>query len=296
MSHLHRRSFLQAGMAGGAALSTLGAALGSAAEPVAKPGQTPHTRFAVNVEMWFTALPFLDRVRQAAALGFPAIEFWPYQGKDLDKLTLLCQELNLAIAQFTAWGFEPGMNNPMNEDRFVATIEEACQVAHRLQCSKMCVVAGNNQPGMTQEQMLAQVVKALKRAAPIAEREKVMLILEPMNGRVDHPGHCLYGSPDAVRICRAVDSPYVKINWDLYHMQITEGDLCGRLRDGFDQVGYLQLADHPGRYEPGTGEIHYNRVLKEAYDLGYRDFVGLECRPKTTELAAAQAVAAADVW
>jgi hydroxypyruvate isomerase len=78
-------------------------------------------------------------------------------------------------------------------------------------------------------------------------------------------------------------------------MQITEGDLCGRLRDGFDQVGYLQLADHPGRNEPGTGEIHYNRVLKQAYQLGYRGYVGLECRP-TNELAAAQAVAAADVW
>jgi hydroxypyruvate isomerase len=160
----------------------------------------------------------------------------------------------------------------------------------------MCVVAGNNQPGMTQEQMHAQVIKALKRAAPIAEREKVMLILEPMNGRVDHPGHCLYGSEDAVRICREVNSPMVKINWDLYHMQIAEGDLCGRLKDGFDQLGYLQLADHPGRNEPGTGEIYYPRVLKQAYELGYRGYVGLELRPKTTELAAARAVAKADIW
>ena len=130
----------------------------------------------------------------------------------------------------------------------------------------------------------------------VAEKHEVMLILEPMNGRVDHPGHCLYGSADALRICREVDSPMVKINWDLYHMQISEGDLCGHLREGFDQIGYLQLADHPGRNEPGTGEVHYNRVLKEAFDLGYRDYVGLECRPKTTELAAAQGVAAADHW
>ena len=88
----------------------------------------------------------------------------------------------------------------------------------------------------------------------------------------------------------------VKINWDLYHMQITEGDLCGRLKDGFDQVGYLQLADHPGRNEPGTGEIHYNRVLKQAHDLGYRDFVGLECRQEKDEVTAARRVAAADIW
>jgi hydroxypyruvate isomerase len=113
---------------------------------------------------------------------------------------------------------------------------------------------------------------------------------------VDHKGHCLYGSPDAVRICREVGSPMVKINWDLYHMHITEGDLCGRLREGFDQVDYLQLADHPGRNEPGTGEIHYNRVLMEAKKLGYDGFVGLECNPKTTEEAAAMGVYRADQW
>ncbi len=70
-------------------------------------------------------------------------------------------------------------------------------------------------------------------------------------------------------------------------MQISEGDLCGHLKEGFDQIGYLQLADHPGRNEPGTGEIYYPRVLRQAYELGYRGYVGLECRPATTELAAA---------
>jgi hydroxypyruvate isomerase len=117
-----------------------------------------------------------------------------------------------------------------------------------------------------------------------------------MNIRVDHKGHCLYGSPPAIRICQAVGSPWVKINWDLYHMQISEGDLCGRLREGFPYIGYLQLADHPGRHEPGTGEIHYNRVLREVYELGYRGFVGLECVPLRDPLEAARAVARADVW
>lgn len=261
-----------------------------------KPGNTPRTKFAVNVEMWWKKLPFMDRLRKAANLGFPAVEFWPYANKDIPAVAKLCRELGLRIAQFTAWGFSPGMNNPQNEDHFVKTVKEACNIAHQLDCRKMTVVAGNIQKDMTQEAMLAQVIKALKRAAPIAEEHEVMMILEPMNGRVNHPGHCLYGSPDAVRICREVNSPFVKINWDLYHMQITEGDLCGRMREGFDQIGYLQLADHPGRNEPGTGEIHYNRVLKEAYELGYRGYVGLECSPKTTELAAAQAVAKADIW
>jgi hydroxypyruvate isomerase len=297
---LDRRRFFAASAAltGAAVVSSQVSAEGKEEQEVevASLGKTPHTRFAVNIEMWWKKLPFLERMRKAAEFGYPAVEFWPLQGKKLDEVAQLSDELKLEISQFTAWGFEPGMNNPKNEDAFIKTIEEACDAAHQLKCRKMTVVAGNNQKGMSQDEMLAQVTKALKRAAPIVEREKVMIILEPMNGRVNHPGHCLYGSTDALRICRAVDSPYVKINWDLYHMQISEGDLCGHLKEGLDQIGYLQLADHPGRHEPGTGEIYYPRVLRQAYELGYRDYVGLELNPKTTELAAAIAVAKADRW
>jgi hydroxypyruvate isomerase len=293
-----RRSFLAASAAVASSSLVAGAAR-AAEEPAvdsATLGKTKNTRFAVNCEMWWGKLPFLDRLKQAAALGFPAVEFWPHQGKDIPAIARLAEELNLEIAQFTAWGFRPGMNDPKQEDAFVKAVEEGCQVAHQLKCRKMCVVAGDNQPGMTKDQMHAQCIQALRRAAPIAERENVMLILEPMNGRVDHPGHCLYGSEDAVKICQAVNSPMVKINWDLYHMQIAEGDLCGRLKDGIQWVGYLQLADHPGRNEPGTGEINYSRVLRQAKELGYQDCVGLELRPKTTELAAAIAVNKADQW
>ena len=301
MAPLDRRTFLGSSLAASAVLSGAGAARAvdlatTDTVEIENLGRTPHTKFAVNVEMWWTKLPFLERIKAAAAFGFPAVEFWPWQGKDLDAIARLSKELNIAIAQFTAWGFTPGMNDPKNHDDFVEAVDQGCRVAKQLACKKMCVVGGDDQPGMTQEQMHDNIITALKRAAPIAEEHQVMLILEPMNIRVDHKGHCLYGSPAAVRICRAVNSPMVKINWDLYHMHISEGDLCGRLKEGFDQVGYLQLADHPGRNEPGTGEIHYNRVLKQAFDLGYRDFVGLECRPKGTELAAARGVAAADVW
>lgn len=261
-----------------------------------RPARTKHTRFAANVEMWWGKLPFLDRIRAAAELGFPAIEFWPWRRKDIDAIAELCGKLDLEVSQFTAWGFTPGLNDPKNHDQFVREIEAGCDTATKLRCKKMTVVGGNDQPEMTQAQMHDNIIAGLNRAAPIAEEHDVMLILEPMNIRVDHAGHCLYGSEAAVRICRAVDSTHVKINWDLYHMQISEGDLCGHLSQGWDQVGYLQVADHPGRTEPGTGEIHYNRVLKQAWDLGYRDYVGVECRPATTERAAAQGLARADVW
>lgn len=296
MTRITRRSLCAAAAAAG--LARVGAAaLQEPQAPAAPlPGRTPRTRFAVNVEMWWGGLPFLERIRRAAALGFPAIEFWPWRNKDVPAIAALCRELGVEVAQFTAWGFVPGLNDPANHDAFVAEVTAACAAAQELGCRCTTVVAGNDQPGMSREEMHAHVVAGLQRAAPIAEAAGVTLILEPMNVRVDHPGHCLVGSEAGVAICRAVGSKHVKLNWDLYHMQVSEGDLCGHLRDGFDQVGYLQVADHPGRHEPGTGEIHYPRVLRQAFELGYRGFVGLECTPLEGEEAAARRVAAADVW
>ena len=300
MSSIDRRAFMGSSTAAAslAALSTGLFAGEDSAKDLVKIGKTRHTKFAVNIEMWWRKLPFLDRLRHSAALGFPAVEFWPWQRQDIDAVARLSKELGLAIAQFTAWGFTPGLNETKNHQNFIADIKAGCQAAKKLNCKMMTVVGGNDVKGLSQEEMHANIVTGLKRAAPIAEDNDVILILEPMNIRVDHKGHCLYGSRPAIAICDEVDSSHVQINWDLYHMQITEGDLCGHLQEGFQskRLGYLQLADHPGRNEPGTGEVHYNRVLQEAHKLGYRYYVGLEFRPKQGEIAAARRVAAADVW
>lgn len=291
-----RRLFLGTLLGAAAAAPLSAATRRPRQDPSAKPLAGCRTRFACNLEIWWSGLPFLERLERAADAGFPAVEFWPWRGKDLDALAKRARELGMEVAQFTAWGFEPGMNNPKHHAAVVREIEESCQVAQRLSCKKMTVVGGNDQPGMSQAEMHEHIVAALKLAAPIAERHDVMLILEPMNIRVDHKGHCLYGSEAAVKICRAVGSTHVKINWDLYHMQLSEGDLCGRLRDGFDQLGYAQVADTPGRNEPGTGEIQYRRVLRELYHLGYRGAVGCECWPADDEETAIQRLVEADSW
>lgn len=265
-------------------------------ENIPFPGKTPHTRFAVNVEIWWADLPMADRIRKTAELGFPAIEFWSPEGKDLDEMRRLCDEHNLTIAQFTAWGFKPGMNETANHDLLEQKIREACDIAKKLNCKRATVVGGDDVEGLSSEEMHGNIIAGLKRVAPIAEACDLMLILEPMNIRVDHVGHSLYGSPDAIRICQEVNSTHVRLNWDLYHMHITEGDLTGRLREGMPWVGYLQLADHPGRNEPGTGEINYGRVLKEARALGYNGLVGLECWPLEDEEKAARRIWDADNW
>lgn len=288
-----RRSFLGASAAVAAGATS---ATHAAQDDESRLGRTPQTRFAVNVEMWFRKLPFMRRLEEAARLGFPAVEFWPWQNKDIPAVAAACKKLKLDIAQFTAWGFRPGLNETKNHARFLKDLEAGCKVARQLNCRNMCVVAGDDVAGMTQAQMHQNVIAGLRKGAPIAEKHGITLILEPMNIRVDHKGHCLYGSDPTVRIIRAVNSTRVKMLADLYHLQITEGDLCGHLRDNFPHVAYYQIADHPGRNEPGTGEINYTRVLKQLHDLGYRGHVGLELRPRGTEVDAARAVSRADQW
>jgi hydroxypyruvate isomerase len=296
MSVHHRRAFLTATTALAGAAGWVGRATADEPKEPQKLGKTPHTKFAVNLEIWWKNLPMEQRLEKVAEYGYPGVEFWPYENKPLKVMSRMCEKLGIEICQFTAWGFTPGMNDPKNLAAFLKKVEEACQVAKAINCKMMTVVGGNDQKGMTQAEMHANIIEALKRAAPIAEKHQVVLILEPMNIRVDHKGHCLYGSEAGVRICRAVGSPFVKLNWDLYHCHISEGDLCGHLKEGFDQLGYVQIADHPGRKEPGTGEIHYPRVLKELHRLGYRGFVGLELWPSKDEHTAAQAVYRADQW
>ncbi|MBM3981859.1 MAG: TIM barrel protein [Planctomycetes bacterium] len=287
-----RRSFLAAGALAGLVPS-------ARADAPAKPGATKNTKFAVNIEMWWRKeKDYLKRLEAAAALGFPAVELWPWENKDQNAVAETCERLNLKIAQFTAWGFKPGLNDTKNHNAFVEKIDKSCEVAKKWKCSMMCVVGGDDIAGVSQEKMHETIIEGLKKGAPVAEKHGVTLILEPMNVRVDHKGHCLYGSAPTLKIIKAVGSKFVKINWDLYHMHITEGDLCGHLKEGFatDAIAYVQLADHPGRNEPGTGEIHYPRVLKELKALKYTGYVGLECMPKGDENAAAQAVYTADNW
>jgi len=262
-----------------------------------KPGVTKNTKFAVNVEMWWgKEKDFLKRLQNAADLGYKAVEFWPWRNKDVNAVADTCKKLGISITQFTAWGFSPGLNDPKNHTKFVEEIEASCEVAKKLDCKMMTVVGGNDIKGVTQEKMHDNIIEGLKKAAPIAEKHGVMLILEPMNIKVDHKGHCLYGSEPSTKIIRAVKSPMVKLNWDLYHMYITEANLLENLKKGLDCVGYLQIADHPGRNEPGTGEINFPELLKGIKALGYKDYVGLELRPKKSELEAALAVQKVDNW
>lgn len=299
-----RRQLLSAAAAAGA-LSGVSRSLDASVSPAAanhtiadveRPGATRNTKFAVNVEMWFGGKSFLEKIDLAAKYGFPAIEFWPYENKPVAESAALLKEKKVAVSQFTAWPFGTILNNPKSDhEDFYRKIQESCDIADQYDCKLFTVVVGNDIDGVSKADMHAAAIKGLKKVAKVCEDRKKTIIIEPMNPR-NHPGHCLYGGDDAIAICKAVGSPSVKINWDLYHMQIVDGDLCMRMREGWDYIGYLQLADNPGRNEPGTGELNYARVFQEIKSLKYEGYVGLECTPATDDWSAAQRVYKADDW
>lgn len=296
-NNVSRRTFVAGALVAGAGTLAGSRAIGAELPQVDKPGKTPNTPFAVNLEMWFRG-PFEQRIAEAAKLGFPSVEFWPYQRKNIDAMAKLLEENNMTAAQFTAWGFGTELNNPeAGPEKFLQAIEESCQVAAKLPgCDLFTVVLGNNIRGLSKTKMHVAAIEKIKQAVPILEKHKKTIIIEPMNP-YNHPGHCLYGSADGIAICKAVGSEYVKLNWDLFHMQRYEGNLIDNMRKGKAYIGYLQLADSPDRHEPGTGEVNYTELFKAIKQIGYTRPVGLECTPQGgNALRAARRVYAADTW
>lgn len=248
-------------------------------EMIELPGRMPHTPVAVNIEMWFEG-SFCERIEQARELGFPAIELWTWRDKDLRAGGELLRSYGMTATQFTAWGFGQEINDPgFAVEIFVEEIEAACEATSLLPgCERLCVVAGDDIKGLSKAQMHAAVIEKLKAVVPVLEKYQRMVIVEPMNP-YNHPAHCLYGSEDGIAICQAVGSPWVKLNWDLFHMQRFEGNLIDNLEKGKEWIGYVQFADAPGRHEPGTGEVNYSQVFRKVRELGYDLPMGAECLP-----------------
>jgi hydroxypyruvate isomerase len=243
------------------------------------PGRTPQTPIAVNIEMWFEG-SFVERIEQAAELGFPAIELWTWRDKDLVAGADALRKHGMTATQFTAWGFGQQINHPdFPVEDFVAEIRAACDAAELLPgCELMTVVCGDDIPGFTKEQMHAAVIEKLRAAVPVLEAKRKMIILEPMNP-YNHPDHCLYGSEDGVALCKAVNSPWVRLNWDIFHMQRFEGNLMDNLERHREWIGYVQFADSPDRNEPGTGEVRYSEVFRKVRELKLPLPLGAECIP-----------------
>ena len=257
---------------------------------------------SVCIEMIFLEYPFLQRIEKAAAAGFDAIEFWNWDNKDLPAIKTAVQRAGIGIATFQA-NLGGTLIDPNQRGAFVAGIQQSLDKAREMGVKALFVLSdelgpdrgvAHQFPDLSEETKRQSVLDGLKALSPLAEKAGVTLLLEPLNTLVDHKGYWLSRSTAGLELVREVNSPSIRLLYDIYHMQVMEGNLIHTLTDNLDAIGHIHVADVPGRHEPGTGEINYSRVFAALREAGYTGFVGMEFDPTIpSEKAAAEALALA---
>jgi hydroxypyruvate isomerase len=222
-------------------------------------------------------LSFGQKMKAIHELGFTAYEFWGWENKDLNEIAELQQALGMKAASFCVKPIP--LVDPSTRGAFLEGLEQSVVAASKLDCSFLLVLTGNELEGVSRAVQQESIIEGLRASVPIIEDSGVTLILEPLNTLFDHKGYYLNTTEEAVHIIKEVGSDKVKVLYDIYHQQITEGNLIPNITNNYDQIGYFHLADHPGRHEPGTGEINYTNVLAVIEQLGYKGYIGLEYAP-----------------
>ncbi|AZE54800.1 Hydroxypyruvate isomerase [Pseudomonas synxantha] len=243
---------------------------------------------AVSAEMVFLDLPFIERVKRIHALGFSA-EIWSWTDKDIDALTA-------TGADFTSMtGYISGtLTDPEGSRQLLDSARQSLEIAKRLNCPSLNLHGtGLGDGGLpvqpvsqTSGRMWLSACKTLEKIARLGEDAGRVFLLENLNTAVDHPGTPFARADETLALIEAVGSPHLRMNLDLYHAQIGEGNLIELIQRAGSAIGEIQVADVPGRKEPGTGEIHYPAIARELHAMGYTGVVGLEgWASGTSELA-----------
>lgn len=235
-------------------------------------------RLAVSAEMVFVDLPFLDRVRRISELGYE-VEIWDWTRKDVAALAATGATFSSMTGYVTGT-----LADPDGAEELLRTAEESVKVAEQLDCPRLNLHGtGLDDRGLpvvasqvVTPTMWLTAARTLTRLAELGERAGRVFTLENLNTAVDHPGTPFATAADTIALVEAVDNPHVRLNLDLYHAQIGEGNLVRLVERALPLVGEIQVADVPGRCEPGTGEIHYPAVAAALDRLGYTGVVGLE--------------------
>jgi hydroxypyruvate isomerase len=225
----------------------------------------------------------VDQIEFVADVGFAAFEDNNMKSRPVEtqgQIAAAMARRGLRMGVFVAhtiyWS-EPNLTSGKEDwqDQFLAEIRESVEVAKRVNAKWMTVVPGHVDLRLEEGYQRANVIESLKRASAILEPHGFVMVLEPLNRR-DHPGLFLTEIPQAYEICKAVDSPSCKILDDLYHQQVTEGNLIPNMDAAWDEIAYFQIGDNPGRKEPTTGEINYRNVFKHIHERGYDGILGME--------------------
>lgn len=241
-------------------------------------------RFAPNLSMLFTEAPFLERFGAAAGAGFQTVEFlFPYEA-GVENVAARTDDLGLTVALFDvppgdlARGEIGFLGVPGRESAFREGLDIALAAAVRLRCGCLNVLAGARQPGIDRAAQVACAVDNLTWAAPLAADAGVTLLVEALNP-TDFPHYLLHNTAEAWGVVRGASHPRVKLQYDVYHAQMTEGNLIATIAERMPDIGHIQIADVPGRHQPGTGEIRYPAIFAQLEALGYDGYIGLEYHP-----------------
>lgn len=247
-------------------------------------------RFAANISLMFTELPFLDRFAAASKAGFKAVEFlFPYDFPAAEIATRL-RDNGLSQVLFNGppgdWtrGERGQAALPGRQAEFKEGFRKALDYAATLQCPRIHVMSGLAPAGVAHDAMTATLAANLAWAADLAVPAGVKPVIEPINHR-DIPGFFLNTTDQAAAIIEAIGADRIGMQFDLYHCQITEGDIVTRVEKHLPLIAHMQVADNPGRNEPGTGEVNWRFVFDRIDALGYRGWIGCEYRPAGETIA-----------
>jgi hydroxypyruvate isomerase len=237
-------------------------------------------RFSACIELLFAAEHdnFADRIRAAKAAGLDAVEFWRFSNKDLGAVKAALQETGLPLAGILCEPIAP-LTNPDAHAEFLDGVRRSLAAAQDLGAKTLIAQSGDDQQGVARPAQHAAVVKVLKEAATILEGTGIILTLEPLNDRVDHPGYYLTSTEEGLDIIDEVSRPEIKLIYDIYHSAVMGERIEDVLKGRVDRVVHAHLADAPGRHEPGTGSMEYADRLKWLFGQGYDGLVGLEYKP-----------------
>ncbi len=253
-------------------------------------------KISVCAECFFTAIPFEQRVKKIADIGYQYIEFWHPEGtfdgrsidfdqaKNTSTLNDAAKSTGVVYNDFAfgAWDGSIGGNatNSADHPKWLQQAQKMLDFAKQIGCRKGIILSGLTQRNLTAEQMNQNLRLAFGKAAGMAEKAGVTLLIEPLNSLVDHGGYYLETTEEAVRIVREINSPNLKLLFDVYHMQIMQGNLLAFIEKNIDIIGHFHSAGVPGRAELFDTEINYPAIIRKIDELGYDGCFGLEYFPR----------------
>jgi hydroxypyruvate isomerase len=242
-------------------------------------------RLAANLTMLFNEVPFMDRFEQAAQHGFKGVEFlFPYDFEPADIAAKLEQhDLKLVLHNLPAGDWAAGERgiacHPDRVEEFRSGVDKAIRYAKALKVPQVNCLAGIVPKGVSREEALSTMADNVRFAAGKLKAEGIRLLVEPVN-TYDIPGFALATSADGLGLIEKSGSDNVFLQYDIYHMQRMEGELAATIKKHFGKIKHIQLADNPGRFEPGTGEINYGYLFRMLDEIGYDGWIGCEYKPK----------------